>query len=105
MSLYTRLAEPAEGEEKIPIHQFQASIAEGARGFATRQQVIDAYNIAPADEAALDFIYNKATGWTTDKSRYEFRQVLHDVLLLAEARIAYLDQTTFVARLNAFVGT
>jgi hypothetical protein len=104
MSLYTRLAVPAEGEEKIPIHQFMAAIAEGGRGQVTRAQVIATFNIEPADEAALDFIFDKMTGWTTDKSRFEFRQVLHDVLLLAEQRRAYLDETAFVTRLNAFVG-
>lgn len=104
MSLYTRLAAPAEGEEKIPIHQFMAALAEGGRGEVTRAAVIATFNIEPADEPALDFLFDKMIGWTTDKSRFEFRQVIHDVLLLAEQRRAYLDAATFVARINRFVG-
>ena len=110
MALYDRLvgyvpgfAELPPGEQKIGVHQFMAGLAELGRGQATRAQVIAAFAITPAEEPELDFIIGKATPLTAAQ-RFQFRQVLHDILLLAETRIAYTTSATFVARLNAFSG-
>jgi hypothetical protein len=63
--------------------------------------MIAAFGISVAEEPELDFIIAKATPLTAVQ-RFQFRQTLHDVLLLAETRVAYTTSATFVTRLNAF---
>ncbi len=108
MALYDRLvgyspgfAELPPGQNKIGVHTFVAGLAEVGRGQATRAQMIVAFAIVPAEEAELDFIIGKATP-LLPVQRYQFRQTLHDCLLLAETRIAYTTSAAFEARLNAF---
>lgn len=78
MSLLTRLVAPLAGEEKLPVHQFLAALAEIRRGQITRAQLISGFAVSVAQEAQLDtFIARMASDTLT-------REEVHDVLLLAE---------------------
>jgi hypothetical protein len=108
MALFDRLVgyapgfvELPAGQNKLAVHTFMAGLAEVGRGLATRAQMVTAFSITVAEEPELDFIIGKATPLTAVQ-RFQFRQTLHDCLLLAEARVAYTTSATFVARLNAF---
>ena len=108
MALFDRLvgyapgfADLPAGQVKLGVHTFMAGLAEIGRGQATRAQMISAFGITVAEEAELDFIIGKATPLTAVQ-RFQFRQTLHDCLLLAEAKVAYTTSGTFVTRLNAF---
>ena len=78
MSLLTRLIDPLDGEEKIPVHQFTAGLAEVFRGQITRSQFIAGFGIKPDEEAQLDSFISHLAGSTLT------REEVHDVLLLAE---------------------
>jgi hypothetical protein len=108
MALFDRLvgyapgfADLPVGQNKIGVHTFMAGLAEVGRAQATRAQMISAFTITVAEEPELDFIIGKATPLTAVQ-RFQFRQTLHDCLLLAEAKVAYTTSATFVTRLNAF---
>ncbi len=107
MALYDRLVgyepgfAPLTVGPKLGVHTFMAGLAEVGRGQATRAQMIAAFGITVAEEPELDFIIAKATPLTAVQ-RFQFRQTLHDVLLLAETRVAYTTSASFVARLNTF---
>ena len=80
MSLWTRLTDPADDEEKIPNHQFMAGIAEFERGEVTQAQFVAAFGLDAAEESQLQTWYTGIYLPNPDMNR----QVLHDVLLLAE---------------------
>jgi hypothetical protein len=108
MALYERIVgklddgEPLpDSMEKIPVHQLMAALNEWGRGFLTRAQVINGFNIEPSEEASLDFIAGKWTSYPGDKERYELRQTCHDCFLLGESSTIYDQSADFVARLNA----
>jgi hypothetical protein len=85
---------------KIGVHQFMAALNDWGLGFSTRAQIVAAFSIVPADEAALDYIAGKWTG-KTDVVKYQIRSTLHDVLLVGEANLKYQRQVDFTTRFNA----
>lgn len=89
MSLLTRLVDPLPGEEKLPIHQFQAGIAEFKRGFITAQQFFNAFNLSASEQTQMTTWFS--TG-NTDRLQ------VHDILLLGEA--GYYDVNTCKTRLG-----
>jgi hypothetical protein len=97
MSLLTRLIDPDEqaGEEKIPIHQFTAAIAEYARGApgVTVAALVAAFDLSASEEAALVAWYTAeiATGNLS-------RELVHDALLLGEGGQYTINQVK--TRLN-----
>lgn len=81
MSLLTRLVDPQPGEEKLPVHQFQAALAELKRGApgVTVQTVATAFNLSAGEQTELaSFV---STFYTDGINR----DLIHDVLLLGEA--------------------
>lgn len=75
MSLLTRLIDPLPGEEKLPVHQFMAGLAEVQRGHITKQQLIVEFNLNQAEQQQLNTWLN-----TGNTDRLE----VHDILLLGE---------------------
>lgn len=96
MSLLTRLVDPLEGEEKIPVHQFVGGLREIQRGHVTAGQFATFYELTPGEEAA-------ATAWymanlvPVGSSVLETEEV-EDVLLLGETGAYSL--ATVQSRLN-----
>jgi hypothetical protein len=80
VSLWTRLTDPQPGEAKIPNHQFMAGIAEFERGAVNQAQFATAFDLDAGEEAQLVTWYTGVYLVDPDIDR----QVLHDVLLLAE---------------------
>jgi hypothetical protein len=78
MSLLTRLIDPAEGEEKLPVHQFMAGLAEYKRGAITGPQLVEAFNLSGAEATQLQNFLDNLDGDAID------RALIHDVLLLGE---------------------
>lgn len=96
MSLLTRLIAPLPGEEKLPVHQFLASLAELVRGApgVTLGALHAAFNLNAAEQAQLlDFMASAQTGNLAVQ-----RQVIHDVLLLGEGGLYTVNQV--ITRLN-----
>ncbi len=77
MSLLTRLIDPhPNNEERLPVHQFMAALAEYKRGAITGTQVASAFNLSAGETTALqEFLDNLDTS-TIDRAK------IHDVLML-----------------------
>lgn len=88
--------------EKIPVHQFMAAISELGRGHVTRAQIIAYFNLTLDEEADLDWLINKASGFN-QLSREWFCRELHDIMLLAENGAKYTDRTSFVNRVQSSI--
>ncbi len=101
MSLFSRLTDPVGGEVKIPAHQFMAAMSELVRGEFTRSDIETMFNMTPAERTQFDNFINKASSVPASR-RFEFGRLIHDMLLLAELKLAYTTQTDFIARLNRF---
>lgn len=88
MSLLTRLVDPADGEIKLPVHQFMAALAELKRGApgVTVTTVGDAFNLDAGERTELETIVsnNYVDGIS--------RELIHDVLMLGEANLYTLQQ-------------
>jgi hypothetical protein len=92
MALLDRLIAPLENEEKLPIHEFMAALAEYKRGVVTKQNIITAFGLNTAEANALqDFLTN------LDSSSIN-RSLIHDVLLLGEG--GHYTKTQIKNRLN-----
>lgn len=81
MGLFERLM--GLEEPKIPVHQFQAMMAERSRGKVTDEQIIDAFNLSAAEQVEM--------GKTRDRTLAPVSPLMtsevDDVLLLAEMLI------------------
>jgi hypothetical protein len=82
MSLLTRLIDPLPGEEKLPIHAFQAGIAEFKRGHVTAPQFFAAFNLSASEQTQM------TTWFTTGNTE---RLEVHDILLLGESGLYDLN--------------
>ena len=81
MGLLTRLVAPLEGEDKLPVHQFCAALAEYLRGSVTGAQFATTFELSPTEITALQVFLDKL-----DDSSLT-RQKIDDVLLLGEAKL------------------
>ena len=99
MSLYSRLT--SHNEDKIPVHQFMAALAEMERGKFIRADIISMFGIAVADEAQLDQLTN-ARSAVAGPRRFEFGRMIHDTLMLAEQELAYTTEASFFTRVEDF---
>jgi hypothetical protein len=78
MGLLSRLTEPLPGEAKIPVHTFNAAIAEVKRGIITLTNVGDAFNLSAGERTELaSYLANVYVDGVS-------REVMHDVLMLGE---------------------
>ena len=101
MSLFSRLVKPIEPEVKIPCHQFMAALSELGRGEFTRTDIEVMFSMTPDEVTEFDTFINKVASVPPGK-RFEFARVIHDMLLLAERKLAYTVKADFVARMNRF---
>jgi hypothetical protein len=87
MSLLSRLLHPAEGEEKIPSHQFTAVLGEYKRGApgVTLAAIADVWGLTAGEQTDLQTIANR---FVADEIT---RELIHDCLLLGEQAI-YTEQ-------------
>jgi len=80
------------------VHTFMAAMRELARGNVTRAQVVAAFEMDATAEAELDAIAATYSSLSNDGERADFKSMLHDALLLAEA--GFYDKATVKARLG-----
>ena len=80
MSLLTRLISPQEGEQKLPVHQFMAGLAEYKRGVISGAQLVNAFNLTSEETSQLQSFLNRVD----DNSIT--REQVHDVLMLGEGK-------------------
>lgn len=89
MALIERLMGLEGFGDKLSPHKLVAAVAENTRGELTNQQVIDAFTLDSGEQQeALALRDRVTTGPTGDRLT---RELIHDVLLLAESRIAPYD--------------
>lgn len=103
MSLFSRLTNPAAGEEKLPVHQFQSALADwemGGTGAMNRAAVIAAFNITASEETQLDLLKGIYQDATTAGRRELFMQAFHNVLMLAEQATFYTTAGSIQSRLQ-----
>ena len=94
MGLYERILR--QEEPKIPVHAFMAAMAEQKRGRVSGAQVASTFQLdaqAQADAITLQARFNDAVNPMTGPE-------LHDVLLLADAGLAYTSVTSLKNRLG-----
>lgn len=94
MGLYERILRLEE--PKIPVHGFMAALAERKRGRVTAQQIVTTFQLdaaAQADAVALNARFDDAVNPLTGVE-------LHDVLLLADAGLAYQTVNALKTRLG-----
>jgi hypothetical protein len=89
MTLLDRLLGPPEPEDKIPVHQWMAGVAEFERGHVTAQQFFTAFELTASEKV-------EATNWF--QSGNTVREEVHDALLLGEA--GYYSKQTVKDRLG-----
>lgn len=87
---------------KIPVHQFMAALSEIGYGYATRAQVVAAFNITSVQESDLDWFINKLSPMN-QLSRMACLEEVHNVMMLAESGLKYTDRTSFVNRINGCI--
>lgn len=99
MSLLSRLTVPADGEAKIPVHQFMAAVAEYKRGApgVTLASITAAFGLSGQEVTDLGTL---AAIYVSDQIT---REMIHDVLMLGEAAI--YDFNTCLARILTPGGT
>lgn len=79
MSLLDRLINPSlKGEDKLPVHQFMAALAEYKRGAITKQNVVDAFELSTEEATQLQNFLDNLDSETIN------RGMIHDILLLGE---------------------
>jgi hypothetical protein len=97
--IYERVTAVSEsGVDKLPVHSFMAAMREATRGNVTLQQVKSRFEADATMSAEIDAIASTYMGLSTDDERTNFREQLHDALLLAEA--GFYDKATVKARLG-----
>ena len=94
MGLYERLLRLEE--PRIPVHAFMAALAERKRGRVTANQIISVFGLDPTattEAAALNARFDDVVSPLTGTE-------VHDVLLLADAGLAYTTPTALKNRLG-----
>jgi hypothetical protein len=83
MSLMTRLVAPLPGEDKLPVHQFMAALAELYRGApgVTQGSIATAFNLTAGEQTQLANFVSQQSGGAIN------REMIHDVLMLGELGI------------------
>ena len=79
MGLLSRLINPTQDEDSLPVHQFMAALAEYKRGAVTGAQVVAAFNLNANEAISLQEFLDGLTLNQLD------RAIIHDVLLLGES--------------------
>jgi hypothetical protein len=102
MGLLNRLT--GAEQPKLPVHQFQAALFEWELGAVTRADVITAFGITVPEETELDWLKARYLDAVTNGKRDEFKQVVDNVLLLAEQSLFYTNQSEVQTRLVAASG-
>lgn len=87
MGLYQRIT--AQDATKIGVHRFGAALRQMAGGQLTRQQVIDAFQLAGDDVTELDALIATYQGMPTNNTANTFAKAawldrMEDVFLLVE---------------------
>lgn len=93
MGLYERLLRIEE--PKIPAHQFMAALGELKRGRVTAPVLAAAFALDVAEQAEAATLFDRFSGGAPLTSGE-----LHEVLLLAEAGLAYNTVTSLKNRLG-----
>lgn len=97
MALINRLA--GVDEDKLPVHQFYATLFEFARGEVNQQQVIDYWGLDADEQTELAWLVAQYSAAT---NKQEYLERLHCVLMLAEAGVpGYDSQASLAAKLTA----
>lgn len=80
MGLVTKLVEPLAGEDRLPVHQFMACLAEAKRGApGVNVTTIGAFfELTPGEITSLQEFYDNFNG-----SQFT-REQIHDVLMMGE---------------------
>lgn len=88
MSLLTRLTQPQAGEERLPVHEFMASLAEFKRGApgVNATSIGDAFGLSQAERNQLNNFISNLNANTID------RALIHDVLLLGVGKFYTVNQ-------------
>jgi len=88
MSLLSRLVSPAPGEDKLPVHQFMAAVAELKRAApgVTVSSIATAFGLSAGEQTELESFLN--TLYVDGISR----ELIHDVLMLGEDNLYTLQQ-------------
>lgn len=92
MTLLTRLLGSNPAEDKLPVHEFMAALAEYKRGAVTGPQVVTAFGLSAQEATAPQTFLNNLDGNSID------RAMIHDVLLLGEG--GYYTEAQVKARLG-----
>lgn len=80
MSLLSRLVSPAPGEDKLPVHQFMAALAELKRGVSqvSIASIASFFNLSAGEQTDLQTFVDQQAGDVIA------REEIHDVLMLGE---------------------
>ena len=98
MSLLDRISGNSD-EEKLSVHQFQASGRLWAYGIITRADLISSFDITAAEEPELDFLNTK---FNDALNKEAYLNGIDALEMLAEQNRFGMDtQATFVAAVNA----
>ena len=104
MALWERLVTPDPVlNPRLEVHAWMAAITEFARGApgVDRAAIIAAFGLRAEDEPDFDVLIAAAAALGADR-QFEFGRLVHDVLLLGIAGIAYDTRTAYETRISNF---
>jgi hypothetical protein len=97
MGLVTRLVSPADGEIKLPVHQFTAALGEYKRGELSGAAIIAMFSLSAGEQTTL-------SNWLSNidlsgQTATEIRTEVEDILELGEQGL--YDVATVTSRLSS----
>ena len=98
MALFNRLI--GTEEPKLSVHAFAAVIFDYVAGEVTRAEIISAFGITAAEEAALDTVLAKVDGLANATAKKVWCLELENVLILGEGGYRYTTQASAANRLG-----
>lgn len=107
MAIYDRIVLGGENVNKFPVLQFAACLGERNRNGMSRGEILVLLNVTIAAEIAEVDRILAANDLVPVARREEFRNMITDLMLLAERGLKYtkIDEKAFFDRIDAFVAT
>ena len=99
LDLFDRLYPGGEGKSSIGVHYFRAALGDYAKGFTTRNKIVNAFNLDTEAQTDLDKLLAKIDSEGA-LGKVAFLLELHDVMMIAESGLRYSTKTAFKTRMG-----
>lgn len=98
--LYDRLFPADTDAENIPVHGFFSAMVDYTKGVITEAEIITLFSLDAEAQSDLSNLTGRIDVLTTKEDKVLWLLEFHSIMLASDARINYLDKTSFTDRLN-----